>query len=158
MRRAILLAAALAIPVSGASVALVSGGQAWASTTITCTSVTGSTSSGDIDLSGCNGNTGGTTGSIPFGTLATGGTVAFTGTPPDQFTFSAPHISTPSAKKCPGYVKKAKSNPSLAKFKGTVTAQSGLGIKAPKGKFAGEVCISNDMAGTITNLGNVTIS
>jgi hypothetical protein len=70
---------------------------------------------------------------------------------PNSTTFGAPTETTTSAKKCPGYVKGASSNPSAIKFKGVVTADTGDGIKVP-GKYQGAVCISNDEAGTITAL------
>jgi len=150
MRRILLLAAALAIPVSGASLAL-SGGPASAASgpkgKTVCTTVTG-TSAGTITISGCtdsNGaNTGGGSHPISATALASGGTVTwdsgFTST------FAAPTLTTTSAKHCPGYVKGATSNPTADKFAGSVTA-SNAGFKLP-GKYKGEVCIST--SGNIT--------
>jgi hypothetical protein len=147
MRRAILLAAALALPISGASVALASGGQAWAGAKITCTAITG-TATGTVTLSGCTGgNTGGASNPVPTSTLATGGTIPWVSG--SSTTFGAPTLTATSAKKCPGYVKGGSNNPSAEKFKGAVTGDSGDGLKIP-GKYQGAVCI--DSAGNITAL------
>ena len=154
MRRAILLAAALAIAVSGASVALGSGGQAWAAAAkITCTTING-TASGDITISGCTGgDTGGSSKPTPATSLETGGTIDWVSG--STTTFGSPTLVSTSAKKCPGYVKKGSDNPSAEKFSGTVTADTGDGLKIP-GKYKGAVCISS--SGTITQDGNTTAS
>ena len=153
MRRAFLLAAALAIPVSGASVAL-TGGQAGAATEIVCTTITGNVSS-TLVVSGC---TGGATGgsSLPFAAtaLAGGGTIDWSITP-HSTTIAAPKLKSTSAKKCPGYVKHGANNPSAEKVTGKVTADVGDGIKVP-GKFKGEVCISS--TGAVSALKPVTAS
>jgi hypothetical protein len=153
MRRALLLAAALAIPVSGASVALVSGGQAWSGAKIVCTTVNG-TITGNITISGCSGgNTGGSSNPIPTSSLSSGGTITWVSG--STTTISAATLVSTSAKKCPGYVKGGSSNPSADKVSGTVTADTGDGIKTP-GKYKGAVCISS--TGTITNVPGKTLS
>jgi hypothetical protein len=147
----ILLAAALAIPASALSVALTSGPASAGSAPkgkSTCTTVSGSTVSSTITISGCTDSngamTGGGTASISFATLANGGTITFLSG--DTMTFSAPHLATPNAHKCPGYSKTAATNPTLTKFQGMVTAST-AGLKIP-GKIQGAVCIGTD--GTIT--------
>jgi hypothetical protein len=145
MRRALLLAAALSIPVSGATVALASGGQAWAAGKISCTTITGNAAS-TITISGCTGgNTGGSSQPIPASALATGGTVTWVSG--STTTISAPTLTSTSAKKCPGYVKGGSNNPSADKVSGTVTGDTGDGIKVP-GKYKGAVCIASD--GTVS--------
>jgi hypothetical protein len=146
MRRALLLAAALAIPVSGASIALV-GGQAWAGGSIKCTTITGTTT-GTITISGCTGgNTGGSSVAMPTSSLATGGTVHWVSG--STTTIGAANLVSTSAKKCPGYVKGGSNNPTADKVNGTVTGDTGDGIKVP-GTYKGAVCI--DPAGNITAL------
>ncbi len=144
MRRALLLAAALSIPVTGASLAL-AGGTAVAGVKIVCTNVNG-TVSGTITISGCTGGvTGGSSTATPTSTLATGGTIHWVSG--STTTFGAPTLVSKAGKKCPGYVKGASSNPSLDKFSGAVTADTGDGLKVP-GKYSGTVCVSS--SGTIT--------
>jgi hypothetical protein len=145
MRRTILLGAALAISLSAASVVLVSGGEAWAATKITCTTVTGSIFTG-ASLSGCSGgNTGGSSGPISLSTFEFGGTIQWVSG--STTTIATPTAPTTSAKKCPGYVKSSKKHPysgtepSAEKFSGQVTADTGDGVKVP-GKFTGAVCVS----------------
>jgi hypothetical protein len=146
MRRALLLAAALAIPVSGASVMAV-GTQAGAATKIICTTISG-TASGTITVSGCSGgNTGGSSVPVTSATLATGGTIHWVSG--SSTTINAPTLTSTSAKKCPGYVKKGTNNPTAEKFAATVTADTGDGIKVP-GAAKGAVCISS--SGAITAL------
>jgi hypothetical protein len=144
MRRILLLVATLAIPASGAFVAL-SGGQAWAkggpNGKVTCTGINGS-DTGNVTLSGCtdtgSANTG--TGSQPFPatSLATGGTITWLSG--KTSTFGAPTLTSTNPKHCPGYVKDASSNPSADKVSGAVTADTS-GLKIP-GKYKGAVCIS----------------
>jgi hypothetical protein len=140
------MAAALAIPVSGLSVVALNGGVAGAAAAkISCTTISG-TASGDITISGCTGgNTGGSSKPTPATSLETGGTIDWVSG--STTTFAAPTLKSVSAKKCPGYVKKGSNNPSAESAKGTVTADSGDGLKVP-GKYSGEVCISS--SGTIT--------
>jgi hypothetical protein len=150
MRRILLLAAALAIPASGLSLALASGPASAASGPkgkTTCSSING-TAAGSITISGCvdasGADTGGGSQPVTAAQLATGGTVTFLSG--KTATFSAATLTVTSAKKCPGYVKNASSNPTAEKFSGTVGAST-AGFKIP-GKYSGEVCISS--AGVIT--------
>jgi len=138
MRRILLLAAALAIPVSGASVAL-SGMPAWAGVSIVCTGANGPIT-GNLTISGCTGgNTGG--GAVPFLTvsLQTGGTVHWLSGSTTSFGIAG--LTPTSAAHCPGYVKGAVSNPTADKVNIPVTADTGNGIKVP-GSAKGAVCIS----------------
>jgi hypothetical protein len=145
MRRVLLMAAALAIPVSGLSVVALNGGVAGAASKISCTTISG-TATGTITISGCTGgNTGGSSKPVESTTLAEGGTVDWVSG--STTTIAAPTLKSISAKKCPGYVKGGSSNPSAESAKGAVTGDTGDGLKIP-GKFAGEVCISS--SGTIT--------
>jgi hypothetical protein len=137
MRRVMLMAAALAIPLSGA-ILVVGSPAAWAGVKITCTTINGNLST--LTVSGCSGgNTGGR--SEPISTLAleSGGTVTWVSG--STTTISRPALASTNAKKCPGYVKGASSEPSAEKFTATVTADTGDGIKVP-GKAKGAVCIS----------------
>ena len=151
MRRILLVAAALAIPASGLSLALTGGAASAASGPkgkTVCTSVAG-TAAGTVTISGCTdskgANTGGASQPISTASLATGGTVTWvSGT---TSTFGAATLVSTSAKHCPGYVKGASSNPSADKFSGAVTAST-AGFKIP-GKYSGEVCIST--TGNITS-------
>jgi hypothetical protein len=145
MRRVLLMAAALAIPVSGMSVVALNGGVAGAAVKISCTTITGNASS-TITISGCTGgDTGGSSKPVEATSLETGGTIDWVSG--STTTFASPTLKSVSAKKCPGYVKGGSSNPSAESAKGTVTADSGDGLKLP-GKYAGEVCISS--SGAIT--------
>ena len=151
MRRILLVAAALAIPASGLSLALTSGPASAASGPkgkTTCTSVAG-TATGTVTISGCTDANGATTGggSQPISTaaLATGGTVTWLSG--KTSTFGASTLVSTSAKHCPGYVKGGSSNPSAEKFSGAVTAST-AGFKIP-GKYSGEVCIT--ASGNITS-------
>ncbi len=138
MRKALLLAAALTIPAAGAS-AVIAGAPAWAAVKITCTGINGSLSGGTIQLTGCTGgNTGGSSQSITFATLAGGGT--FTWTSLTTTTVGTPTVTSVGASKCPGYVKKGTNNPTADKVSGAVTGDSGNGLKVP-GKESGEICI-----------------
>jgi len=163
MRRFLMLAAALAIAASGATLAL-SGSQAWAkggpNGKMTCTGLNG-TETGTITISGCTDSGSATaTQSQPLVTtaLATGGTVTWTNA--TTSTFAAPVLVSIKAKKCPGYVASTKKNPysgpepSADKFSGSVTADTS-GLKIP-GKYKGEVCIS--ASGNVTALKALKVS
>jgi len=151
MRRAMLLAAAMTIPVSGAL--LLGTGQAFAegpNGKITCTTISGTTT-GTITVSGCTDSGSATASSstnpAPTASLATGGTITFTNSV--TVTFSAPTLGSASPKKCPGYSKTGGSNnPSAETFDGNVTGNT-AGLK-PGGTFKGAVCISS--TGTISAL------
>ncbi|HEY3723105.1 MAG TPA: hypothetical protein VGN59_07050 [Acidimicrobiia bacterium] len=107
-----------------------------------------------MTISGCTGtaNTGGASTPLPVSTLAAGGTVTWVSG--KTTTFAAPTLTATNAKKCPGYVKGASSNPSADKFKGAVTADTS-GMKVP-GKFHGAVCISP--SGDITALKTLKVN
>ena len=119
----------------------------WTASTISCTSISGNIS-GNIAVGGCSGgNTGG--GSVPLSalTLATGGTINWLSG--GSTTIGAPTLSPTAATHCPGYVKKAATNPTAEKFSAVVTADTGDGLKLP-GSAKGAVCLGTD--GTITAL------
>ncbi len=144
MRRVFLLAAALAIPISGASFVALAGPAGAASAKITCTNISGSASS-TVTVSGCTGGvTGGSSQPISGSALALGGTLHWVSG--SSTTISAPMLTSTSAKKCPGYVKNGTSNPTADKIAANVTADTGDGLKVP-GKVTGAVCISS--GGTI---------
>ena len=147
MRRAILLAAAVALPLAGV---LVGAGPAGASTgKTTCTGLTG-TATGTVQITGCSGGVSGNSTPVPTTTLATGGTITFSAGTVD---FASPTLASAKATKCPGYVKSSKKKPytgpepSLFKYSGTVSASTVSGLKVP-GKFKGEACSS--ASGTIS--------
>jgi len=140
MRRILLLAAALAIPVSGASVAL-SGVPAWAGVSITCTTISG-TAATTITISGCSGGvTGGSSVPIVASSLATGGTATWVSG--STTTFGIPTLTPTSAKKCPDPTGTAD------KLTAPITADTGDGIKVP-GSAKGAVCIAK--SGAVTAL------
>jgi hypothetical protein len=145
MRRILMLAAALTIPVAGVAVAL-TGTQAWAAAKgpngkVTCTTITG-TDTGTITVSGCTDSGSAVTGTgtqpIAAADLATGGTITWLSG--KTTTINAPSLVGTNAKKCPGYVKGASSEPTADKVSGTVKSDTS-GLKLP-GSFQGAVCIS----------------
>jgi len=150
MRRVFLGVAALALPISVLSVALNTAPASASSGPkgkITCTSMSGSTGSGTITISGCSGTsvpgTGGSSKPLSIAVLAAGGPVTWVNN--DVTTFGRPVLGSASAKHCPGYVKPPKggptpAEPSLEKLSGAVTSDN-TGLKVP-GKYKGEVCIS----------------
>jgi hypothetical protein len=159
MRRVLMLAATLAIPVSGVALA-VTGTQAWAAAKgpngkVACTTITGNDTS-TITVSGCtdsgSADTGTGTEPIEAADLATGGTITWLSG--KTTTINAPNLVSTSAKKCPGYVKSTKkdpysgSEPSADKVSGTVASDTS-GLKLP-GSFKGAVCISQ--SGAVTAL------
>ena len=151
IRRGLLLVAALAIPASIATLAIES--PAFAGVKITCLQLSG-TLSGTVTASGCTGgNTGGASQPAPTSTLIAGGTIHWVSG--GSLTFSAPTQTATNAKKCPGYVKGAASEPTAAKVSAGVTADTGDGIKVP-GKLKGSVCLSQ--SGNITALKAFKIS
>jgi hypothetical protein len=146
MRRILLLAAALAIPASGFSLALTGGAASAASGPkgkTVCTSLAGTTS-GTITISGCtdvNGaNTGGASHPLPGLSFASGGAVPWVSG--KTTTFSAPTVTPTSSKHCPGYAKTNTKNPTAFKISGGVTSDT-AGFKVP-GTYKGEVCLSAD--------------
>lgn|ERR1700688_1698775 len=153
MRRILLLAAAVVIPVSGFTLA--TGSTAWAGKfqKIQCTSLNGQLAS--LTISGCTGgNTGGGANNVSGSVLAGGGVVTWISG--GTITFGPPASGATSAKKCPGYVKNAASNPVADKFTLPVTADSGDGVKLP-GKAKGAVCINN-VSGNVTLLKTLKIT
>lgn len=146
MRRILLTLAAMLLPVAGLTLGI--AGTAGAATgKIICTTLTG-TETGTITVSGCTGgNTGGSSHPLSAAALATGGTISWVSG--SSTTVNAPALTPISAKKCPGYVKNAASEPSAESFTATVTADSGDGMLLPA-TTTGEVCIATD--GSITAL------
>ena len=155
MRRVLMLAATVAIPVAGLAVA-VGGGPAWAkgpNGKLVCSSIAGNASG--IQITGCSdkGSATGVTNSAELSetALATGGTVPWNnGT---HTVFGSPTLTTTSAKKCPGYIKSTPKapysgpEPSADNLSGSVTGDT-AGLKVP-GTYKGEVCISN--SGNVTS-------
>jgi hypothetical protein len=120
----------------------------------TCTSISGSVSSGFVTISGCSGSavpgTGGSSQPLPFASLVSGGTVTWVN---NQTTTIDQPVLNGSKKPthCPGYVKPSKTNPSpseptLEQFTAHVTADT-TGLKVV-GKVKGYACI--DQSGNIT--------
>ena len=117
----------------------------WASSSITCTTLSGNASS-TLTVSGCTGgHTGGGSTPVVATALATGGTITWLSG--GSTTIGAPTLVSTSSKKCPGYVKGAASNPTAEKISATVTSDTGDGLKLP-GAIKGAVCIGTD--GSIT--------
>jgi hypothetical protein len=152
VRKAFMLVAVLAVPISVLSVTLNSGPASAASSgpkgKISCTTMTGSIGSGTITVSGCSGSavpgTGGSSKPLSIAVLESGGPVTWANS--HVTNFSKPALASAKAAHCPGYVKSTKKapysgpEPSLEKFSGTVTSDN-TGLKVP-GKYKGEVCIS----------------
>ena len=161
MRRVLLLAAALTMAVSAVSVVALNGVAGAKTVKITCKSVSGSAVSGFITLGTCTGgDTGGSSKPLSISVLANGGPVPWV-TTPNVTTFGAPSETQPSAKKCPGYIKPTKTNPtpnepSAVGFSGNTTADSGDGLVP--GPYSGEVCIGDDMDATFTILKKIVIT
>ncbi len=143
MRRALLLTAAMIIPVAGATMAIST--PAFAGAKIECTTISGTTV---LTVSGCTGGvTGGKATGLSITVLAAGGTIHWVSG--STTTIGAPVVGATSAKKCPGYVKGAAKEPIADKFTAKVTADHGDGIKVP-GKASGSVCVG--LTGSITAL------
>ena len=152
MRRILLTMVAMLIPIGGLTLGL-SGVAGAATGKIVCTTATG-TVTGTLTISGCTGgNTGGSSTPFPTTALATGGTVTWVSG--STTTSNAPTLKAVSATKCPGYVKKAATNPAAESFTATVTGDTGDSILVP-GKETGEVCVGTD--GTISVLKAIEIS
>ncbi len=149
-RKAGMSVAAVALAASG--VAVLFAGPASAASgpkgKVTCTTMSGSTGSGQIKLSGCTGSavpgTGGSSMELSITVLAAGGNVTWTNGKVTDF--GTPALVPKKATKCPGYVKSTKKNPysgnepSLDQFSGVVHSDN-TGMKVP-GKYKGYVCIS----------------
>jgi len=151
MRRAVLVAAALALPISGATTVALAGDAGAAprpTTAITCSAMF----AGSVQFSFqfCRGgaaflgNSSAATGSDPTGFFAFPSTLRWTvgGTIVGTTSISVGNVTSTSAKKCPGYVKGGTANPVAYKVSGTVTADSGNGIKVGK-KYQGAWCQSS---------------
>ena len=131
MRRGLLLAADLTIPITGASLA-VSDGVSGAATKIVCTTISGNAST-TIVISGCSGGiTGGVSTPLPGTALGAGGPIPWICG--SVTTIGAPVLTAASAKKCPF--------PGSTAFRLTApfVADVGDGIKVP-GVASGAVCI-----------------
>jgi hypothetical protein len=150
MKRALMLAAALAIPVSGVAVVGLSGPASAAAkppkVTILCTTITGNITA-NIVVSGCTGgDTGGSSTPLPAVSLAIGGTITWVSGA--TTTIGAPTLSPTSAKHCAGYNKNTPlTNPTAEKFSATVIA--GSDVNTPPnmpltGSSKGEVCLYPD--------------
>ncbi len=123
---------------------------------ITCTTDSGSETSGFITIGGCSGTalagTGGSSKPISIAVLASGGPVDWVNG--NVTTFAAPTLGSGNAKHCPGYIKSTKkapysgTEPSVVTFSGAVTSDN-TGLKIP-GSYKGSVCISNDSAETFS--------
>lgn len=151
MRRILLTAAAVLIPVAGLTLGF--SGTAGAAGKLECTSLSGNASS-TVTVSGCTGgNTGGSSQPVAAATLASGGTVTWVSG--STTTIAAPALTTVSATKCPGYVKNAASNPAAESFVATVTGDTGDGMLIP-GTLTGAVCVGTD--GSITLLKTIKYS
>jgi hypothetical protein len=145
MRRILLTLAVLVVPISALTLGI--AGPAGAAGKLSCTTITGNDAS-TIVVSGCTGgNTGGSSQPLAAAALATGGTVTWVSG--SSTTIAAPALTTISAKKCPGYVKGAASEPLAESFTAAVTTDSGDGMLLPS-TAKGEVCVATD--GSITAL------
>jgi hypothetical protein len=121
----------------------------WTSSSITCTTISGSAT---LTVSGCTGgNTGGSSTPLSAATLATGGTIHWVSG--GSTTIGAPTLTATSAKSCPGYVNHAATNPTAEKFAAVVSADTGDGLKLP-GSAKGAVCVGT--SGSITALKPLT--
>jgi hypothetical protein len=127
----------------------------WTKSTISCTTITG-TAAGSVTVSGCTGgDTGGSSVSAPATNLEIGGTTNWVSG--SSTTIGVPTLTTVSATHCPGYVKKAASEPSAESFTAVVNSDTGDGVALP-GVAKGEVCIGNDANATISALKPLTLS
>jgi hypothetical protein len=157
MRRILLTVAAVLIPVAGISTLGMAGTAGAATGKITCTTISGNASS-TVTVSGCTGgNTGGSSEAMNSTDLESGGTIDWVSG--STTTISAPQLTTISEKKCPGYVKPTKTNPSPSEptaesFTASVTADTGDGILLPA-TATGEVCVSQ--SGSISDLKKLEI-
>ncbi len=151
MRRILLTAVAMLIPIAGLTLGF--AGTAGAAGKISCTTISG-TATGTITLGGCSGpNTGGGAHPVSALTLATGGTVTWLSG--GSTTIGAPTLTSSVGKTCPGYVKNATSNPTAEAFTAVVTNDNGDGMLIP-GAVKGSVCLATN--GNITMLKAITFS
>jgi hypothetical protein len=132
MRRVLLAAAALAIPISGVVVGFSSPAFAGKKVTITCKSLSGTETA--AVLSECTGgNTGGSSGAL---NLASGGTIDWVSG--STTTVGTPSAAFPSSKKC---IKMYGAGSEAVAVKAAVSGDTGDGIKVP-GTISGSVCIN----------------
>jgi hypothetical protein len=132
MRRVLLAAAALAIPVSGVVVGFSTPAFA-KKVTITCKSLSGTETA--AVLSECTGgDTGGSSGAL---NLASGGVIDWVSG--STTTVGVPKAAFPSSKKC---IKMYGAGSEAVAVKATVSADTGDGLKVP-GTISGSVCIND---------------
>ena len=99
----------------------------WTSSNIVCTTLTGNAAT-TVSVSGCSGgHTGGGSVAVSSLTLAAGGTIPWVSG--GSITIGAPTLTPATAKKCPGYVKNASSEPTAESFTATVTSDTGDGLR-----------------------------
>ncbi len=124
----------------GSITALKSMTTEWTSSSLTCSTISGS-ASGDISVSGCTGgDTGGGSTALPALDLATGGIHHLAVR--QQTTIGAPTLPS-LGEGGPGNVKNAATNPTAETFTAVVTSDSGDGLKLP-GSAKGAVCLGTD--------------
>jgi hypothetical protein len=121
-------ATAIAVPIAG----LAASGPASAAKTktISCTKISGS-STGNVQLKSCTGNTGGSSKKFPGTTLEAGGTITWTNG--KTTTFSAATLG--SGTKC-------KAGDTDVTATGTVTGDTTKSAKPIPGVYSGEVCVN----------------
>jgi hypothetical protein len=122
--------ATLAGSLTAGTLAMSGSAYAAAEKSITCKTLTGPDASGNIVISKCNGNTGGSTVSFPFATLASGGVVTWT----NGKTTTFGTVTTGTGKKT------AKCATTPITFKATVSADT-TGL-TKLGTSTGEVCVA----------------
>jgi hypothetical protein len=154
MRRVFLVAAALAIPASAATVDLSGGIASAIGVTTTCTTMTG-TVTGEIFLEGCTGgSTGGGSQFVLTSTvLATGGTITWNNGNTTTITAGTLKTSQKLTTKC---VAKYGPGTSGKKKTAVVTTQVGTGDSPIPGVFKAKMCI--DSAGNIHALKPTTVT
>jgi len=154
MRRNLLLTAVLALSVSGVVTATFSAPASAKAAKITCTTISGSVSSG-INITGCTGgNTGGGALKQNAALLENGGTIKWESG--STTTLAKPTLTTVSAKKCPGYVKGG-TTIVADKASVVVTADTGDGLAIP-GVAAGVLCVNNSTLTVLSALKKLTLT
>jgi hypothetical protein len=133
IRMSIAAAAAVAVPLGGAVIFDASPASA-AFVGIKCTTITG-TVSGTVTVSGCNGNTGGSSTTMPTSTLLSGGTVTWVNT-------KTTTIGSPTVSSVTGSAKTCTSTQSEEKATGAVTADTTGSAPVP-GAYKIFVCVTS---------------